>query len=84
MTETEYKESNRYPGYYTAYQNGQACGFVSKEQVDNQPVYIKYWVQDTIEAGHWRYTKKTPRSVARRVIEERVFDQAEIVEVENG
>jgi len=80
MAEIEYKESKRYPGYYTAYRNGQACGFVSKEQMDNQLVKIKHWQQDTIEAGRWRYTDSMPRGTAQKLIEERIFERAEIVE----
>lgn len=41
MTEIEYKESSRYPGYYTAYRNGQACGFVDKEQKEINEAYQK-------------------------------------------
>jgi hypothetical protein len=84
MTEIEYKESDRYPGYYTAYQNGQACGFVSKEQMDNQPVKIKHWQQDTMESGRWHYTDAVTRRIALRLIEERIFYRAEIVEAING
>lgn len=39
MSEIEYKESSRYPGYYTAYRNGQACGFVSKDQMEINETY---------------------------------------------
>ena len=40
---------------------------------------IKYWVQDTAEAGHWQHSGPMSKGAADLAIDEHFFDRAEIV-----
>jgi len=47
-------------------------------------VSIKYWVQETMESGRWIITKPMCESTAKTVVDRRIFDRAEILEVEGN
>lgn len=40
---------------------------------------IRYWVQDTAEAGHWQYSGAMSGESARVAVDSHFFDRCEIV-----
>lgn len=45
-------------------------------------VKIEYWMQDTIESGHWEETQPMDRTEANSLLDLRVFDGARVVKVD--
>ena len=43
---------------------------------------IRYWVQDTIESGHWELTWLLSRENAQKLIDGNIFEDAKIMEDE--
>mgnify|MGYP006427036745 CR=1 FL=1 len=77
------------PGMFVATDyNGNACGFVSEEsmnnEIGNRKVYIRHWCQDTVEAGHWSETGVMTNAEARSLFDylASTGQRPEIVEVE--
>ena len=47
-------------------------------------VKIKYWIQDTMESGHWEETEPMERSEANTMLDLRVFDGARVIKVDSN
>ena len=51
---------------------------------DPEFVRVRWWVQDTIESGHWEVSGLMGLITARKYYDSRAYDQLEIVLDENG
>ena len=63
--------------------NGKTCGYVSKQSMDDSsgPVFIRYWRQQTQEAGFFVDTELMPMSSAIAVLETRQLPRANILPI---
>ena len=51
---------------------------------DPEFVRVRWWVQDTIESGHWEVSGLMGLITARKYYDSRAYDQLEIVLDEDG